>query len=127
MTALEQKRFLVTTSFSTTRWKGTSVSMIDYFLEIYRHYNVTNPGNEINDGEMVEYLCMAAIGHKKFEPVWTTYEIQRKTHGNKNPIKLSTYVALLKTAAQQLDSSNDNQGGWTPIPGKPPLHRRGGR
>ena len=111
MTALEQKRFLVTNNFSTTRWKGTSVSMIDYFMEIFRRYNVTNPGNEISDEDMIEYLRMAAIGHKKFEPVWTTYEIQRKTDGSKSPIRLSTYVALLKTAAQQLDASNDNRGG----------------
>ena len=111
MTALEQKRFLVTNNFSTTRWKGTSVSMIDYFMEIFRRYNVTNPGNEISDEDMIEYLRMAAIGHKKFEPVWTTYEIQRKTDGSKTPIRLSTYVALLKTAAQQLDASNDNRGG----------------
>ena len=111
VSALETKRWLMNFNFEKANWKGTAVSMIEYCMEQRRRHDLINPTSPITDENMIELLRIMSIGHKKFEPVYTTYQIQRKGDANAKEMTLFTYVALLRAAAQQIDASNGGRSG----------------
>ena len=85
--------------------------MIEYCMEQRRRHDLINPTSPITDQNMIELLRIMSIGHKKFESVYTTYQIQQKGGENAKEMSLSTYVALLRAAAQQIDASNGGRSG----------------